>query len=155
MLDNFCYALKILKKVKDFERIDTEKLLKKYHFHFHNYFLKNPYQMDIILKPYQNASLFIWIEILIRISHLQLFFTNKIQKQLHGFVLFLEGVYTWNFIPGWNSSRDEIIPVYGEMSLTVYTFLPRWNFIPVKKTGIKFHPGIKKERKMCKDFIPG
>ena len=28
------------------------------------------------------------------------------------------------------SSRDEIIPVYGEMSLTVYTFLPRWNFIP-------------------------
>ena len=26
-------------------------------------------------------------------------------------------------------SRDEIIPVYGEMSLTVYTFLPRWNFI--------------------------
>ena len=23
------------------------------------------------------------------------------------------------------SSRDEIIPIYGEMSLTVYTFLPR------------------------------
>ena len=48
------------------------------------------------------------------------------------------------FIPGWNficlfervftreiSSRDEIIPVYGEMPLTVYAFLPRWNFIPV------------------------
>ena len=43
---------------------------------------------------------------------------------------FLEGVYTWNFIPGWNSFRDEIIPVHGEMSLTVYTFLPRWNFLP-------------------------
>ena len=42
----------------------------------------------------------------------------------------LEGVYTWNFIPRWNSSRDEVIPVYSEMSLTVYTFLPRWNFIP-------------------------
>ena len=28
------------------------------------------------------------------------------------------------------SFRDEIIPVYGKMSLTVYTFLPRWNFIP-------------------------
>ena len=27
-------------------------------------------------------------------------------------------------------SRDEIIPVYYEMSVTVYTFLPRWNFIP-------------------------
>ena len=28
------------------------------------------------------------------------------------------------------SSRYEIIPVYGEMPLTVYTFLSRWNFIP-------------------------
>ena len=27
------------------------------------------------------------------------------------------------------SSRDELIPVHGEMSLTVYTFLPRLNFI--------------------------
>ena len=26
-------------------------------------------------------------------------------------------------VPGWNH------PVYGEMPLTVYTFLPRWNFI--------------------------
>ena len=33
------------------------------------------------------------------------------------------------FDPGINSSRDEIVPAYGEMSLTVYTFLPRWNFI--------------------------
>ena len=31
-----------------------------------------------------------------------------------------------------NSSRDEIIPVYVEISLTstVYTFFPRWDFIP-------------------------
>ena len=36
-----------------------------------------------------------------------------------------------------SSSWDEIIPVYGEMSLTVYTFLPRWNFIPGWKTGMK------------------
>ena len=43
---------------------------------------------------------------------------------------FWEGVYTWNFIPGWNSSREGIIPIDGEMFLTVYTFLPRWNFIP-------------------------
>ena len=28
------------------------------------------------------------------------------------------------------SSWDKIIPGYGEMSLSVYTFLPRWNFIP-------------------------
>ena len=42
----------------------------------------------------------------------------------------IEDAYTWNFISRWNSSRDEIIPVYGEMSLTVYTFLPRRNFIP-------------------------
>ena len=28
------------------------------------------------------------------------------------------------------SFRDEIIPVSGEMPLTVYKFLPRWNFIP-------------------------
>ena len=43
------------------------------------------------------------------------------------------------------SSPDEVIPVYGEMSLTVYTFLPRWNFIP----------GWKKEKKTCKHFILG
>ena len=57
---------------------------------------------------------------------------NQPNKQIISVVLLsvLEGVYTWNFIPGWNSSWAEIIPVYGEMSLTVYTFLPRWNFIP-------------------------
>ena len=47
-----------------------------------------------------------------------------------GTIKIMEGVYTWNFIPLWNSSRDEIVPVYGEVSLTVYTFFPRWNFIP-------------------------
>ena len=56
----------------------------------------------------------------------------------------LEGVYTWKFIPGWNSSRDEIIPVDSEMSLTVYTFLPRWNFIPGSNSHVNiifFIPG--------------
>ena len=48
----------ILKKVKDSERINTEKLWKKYHFHCHNYFLKTPYQMGILLKPSENAFLF-------------------------------------------------------------------------------------------------
>ena len=57
----------------------------------------------------------------------------------------LERAYTWSFIPRWNSSQDEIIPVYGEMSLTVYTFLPRWNFIPWWKT----------LKKRCKHFILG
>ena len=38
------------------------------------------------------------------------------------------------FHPRWNLSQDEIIPVYGEMSLTVYMFLPRWNFILGWKT---------------------
>ena len=45
---------------------------------------------------------------------------------------------SWNFVSGWNSSRDEILPVYVEISLTVYTFLPRWNFI----LGW-VHPGMK------------
>ena len=58
-----------------------------------------------------------------------------------------EGVYAWNFIPGWNSSQDEVILVYGEMSVTVYTFFPRLNFIPGWKTGMKFHPGMKKKKK--------
>ena len=35
----------------------------------------------------------------------------------------LEGIYTWNF------SRVEIIHVCFEISLTVYTFSPGWNFI--------------------------
>ena len=64
----------ILKKVKDSERINTEKLWKKYHFHCHNYFLKTPYQMGIFLKPSENAFLF---KILMRISHLQLFLQRK------------------------------------------------------------------------------
>ena len=64
----------ILKKVKDSERINTEKLWKKYHFHCHNYFLKTPYQMGILLKPSENAFLF---KILMRISHLQLFLQRK------------------------------------------------------------------------------
>ena len=69
----------------------------------------------------------------------------------------LEGVFTRNFISGWNSSRNEVIPVYGEMSLTVYTFLARWNFIPEWT-----HPCLKErdeissrnEKKTCKHFIP-
>ena len=48
---------------------------------------------------------------------------------------------------------DEIIPVYGEMSLTVYTFFcrdeisSRDELIPVKKTRMKFHLGMKKRKK--------
>ena len=44
--------------------------------------------------------------------------------------MFFEGVYTWNFISRWNSPPDEIIAVYGEMYLSVFTFLLKWNFIP-------------------------
>ena len=69
---------------------------------------------------------------------------DEISSRLHVNAL-LEGVYTWNFIPGWNSSREEIISVDGEMSLTVYRLLPRWNFIL----------GWKKEKRMCKHFVPG
>ena len=58
------------------------------------------------------------------------------------------------------SSRDDIIPVYGEMSLTVYTLLSRRNFIleltyPVKKTVIKFHTGINKGKKDTQKLHPG
>ena len=72
--------------------------------------------------------------------------------------LFDRVFYTWHFIPGWNSSRDEIIPVYGEMSPTVYTFLPRWNFIlgwthPCQKDRNEI--STQDEKKMCKHFIPG
>ena len=71
---------------------------------------------------------------------------------------YLEGVYTWNLIPGWNSSWGEIILVYGEMSLTVYTFLPRWNFIPgwthpCQKD--RYEISSRDEKKTCKHFILG
>ena len=64
----------------------------------------------------------------------------------------LEGVYTWNFIRGWNSSPDETIPVYGEMSLTVYTFLLRWNFTlgwthPCQKDRWNFIAGWNRRKK--------
>ena len=64
----------------------------------------------------------------------------------------------WNFIPGWNSSQDKIIPVYGEMS--VYKFLPRWNFIPgwthpcQKGRDEISSREEKKTKKTCKHFIP-
>ena len=56
------------------------------------------------------------------------------------------------------SSWDEIIPVYGEMSFTVYTFLPRWNFIPgythlCQKDRDEI--SSREEKKTCKHFIPG
>ena len=55
----------------------------------------------------------------------------------------LEGVYTWNFILGWNSSRDEIIPVYCEMSLTFTCFSSdgissQYEIISIKNAGILF-----------------
>ena len=56
--------------------------------------------------------------------------------------LYQECVYTLNFIPGWNSSREKIIPVYGEMLLlTRFCWDER--------------QGWKKEKKTCKHFIPG
>ena len=73
----------------------------------------------------------------------------------------LDGVYTWNFIPEWNSSRDEIMPVYVEMPLTVYTFFAEMKFDPgmnsslSKRQGWNFIPRWKKEKKTCKHFIPG
>ena len=81
-----------------------------------------------------------------RVSFLIKLQASRFFRTLRGdcFTNVLEGVYTWNFIPGWNSSPDEIIPVYGKMSLTVYTFFPRWNFIPRWKTGLRFDPGMKK-----------
>ena len=60
-----------------------------------------------------------------------------------------------------NLFRVEIIPVYGEMSLTAHTFLSRWNFIlgwthPCQKDKDEILSwGEKKIKKTCKHFIPG
>ena len=60
----------------------------------------------------------------------------------------LDDVHTWNFIPGRNH------PWVWWMSLTVYTFLPRWNFSSLSKRR-KFHRGMKKRtKKTCKHCIP-
>ena len=75
--------------------------------------------------------------------------------------LYLEGVYTWSFIPWWNLSQDDISPVYGELSLTIYMFLQRYNFNPKlnsslsKGQGWNFIQGWKEEKKTCKHFMPG
>ena len=59
------------------------------------------------------------------------------------------------------SFRDEIIPVYGQISFTVYTFLPRWNFIPgwthpcQKDRDEISSRDEKKKKKTCKHFILG
>ena len=74
---------------------------------------------------------------------------TTLQKLFRCFIAvsILEGVYTWEFIPEWNSFGDEIIPVYGEISLPVYTFQQRWNFISGWKIVMKFLPGMKKKKK--------
>ena len=56
--------------------------------------------------------------------------------------IYLRACLHLKFYPEVKLVQDEIIPVYGEMSLTLYTFLPRWNFIPwwkiLKKTSKHF-----------------
>ena len=88
---------------------------------------------------------------------------------LSEFRFYWEGVYTWNFIRTWNSSQDEIIPVYREISRAVYTFFPRWNFIPgwihpcqsaFTCNRDEIHPGMKlvpgwKNFCLNVSFIPG
>ena len=59
--------------------------------------------------------------------------------------IYLRACLHLKFYPEVKLVQDEIIPVYGEMSLTLYTFLPRWNFIPWWKT----------LKKTCKHFILG
>ena len=59
--------------------------------------------------------------------------------------IYLRACLHLKFYPEVKLVQDEIIPVYGEMSLTLYTFLPRWNFIPWWKT----------LKKRCKHFILG
>ena len=49
----------------------------------------------------------------------------------------LEGVYMWSFIPGWNLSRDETIPVYGETPIPIDMFAE-----------MKFHPRMKKKQNL-------
>ena len=71
----------------------------------------------------------------------------------------LGGCYRWNFIPDARGMKWSVSIVKSSMSLTVYTFFQRWSFIPVKiqrgKTGMKFHPRIKKSRlsTSCRDEI--
>ena len=48
-------------------------------------------------------------------------------------LLYLDGVYKWNFMLGWKSLLYEITPVYDEMSPTVSMFfhpIMRWSFTP-------------------------
>ena len=51
-------------------------------------------------------------------------------------------------------SLDDIIPVYDEMSLTVYTLFPRWNFIPggthpCSKDGDEVSSRYEERKKRC------
>ena len=61
------------------------------------------------------------------------------------FNVFLEGVYTWNFIPdeirpGWNHTC-----LWWNVSYCLHVFAE-----------MRFHPGMKKKKKKtCKHFIPG
>ena len=59
------------------------------------------------------------------------FLQNTCFLQFH---FWFRGFLHVKFHPRMKLSRDEIIPVYGEMSLTVYMFLPRWNFMLGWKT---------------------
>ena len=105
------------------------------------------YRFFVCLKAFQKSLLLLVICSAIFFLYFQIVFYTIFVNLHHGTCvsvtysytfLFLESVYTWNFIPGWSSSWVEIILVCDEMSLTVYTFLPKWNFITEWT-----HPGMK------------
>ena len=82
-------------------------------------------------------------------------FGSRFDFDLRGFfqAIFLEGVLedinTWNFISKWISSRAKIIPVYGEMALTIMSRMsfrvnPLYIFAWISRNSL-LETGVKSE----------
>ena len=82
------------------------------------------------------------------IFNLNYFNSNNALNQIRGclHVKFDPGM---KLVPGWSHPC-----LWWNVSYCLHVFA-EINFIPGWKTGMKFHPGMKKEKKRCKHLIPG
>ena len=92
-----------------------------------------------------------------RVSFLIKLQASRFFRTLPGdcFTNVLEGVYTWNFIPGWNRPRMKSFLSMVKCLLLFTHFFQDEISSRDERQGWDLILGWKKEKKTCKHFIPG
>ena len=114
------------------------------------------YRFFVCLKAFQKSLLLLVICSAIFFLYFQIVFYTIFVNLHHGTCvsvtysytfLFLESVYTWNFIPGWSSSLSVMKCLLLFTRFCQNEISSRNELILGWKTGMKFHPGMKKRKK--------